>query len=93
MSAQHTPGPWVAENQGTRIVISSPRGLVATVYGVDAEAEANAALLAAAPALLAAACSAEAILARGKWLDTSTGPEAVALRRLRAALAKVEGRS
>lgn len=38
--------------------------------------------------LLAAARLAEAVIARGKWLDTSSDPEAVALRALRAAIAK-----
>jgi hypothetical protein len=46
---------------------------------------------AAAPELLDAAIAAEAVLARGKWVDGSTDPEAVALRGLRAAIAKATG--
>lgn len=38
--------------------------------------------------LLDAARKAEAIFARARWLDTGPDPEAVALRELRAAIAK-----
>jgi hypothetical protein len=37
--------------------------------------------------LLAAAKAAEAALARQKWIDTGTDPEAIALRQLREAIA------
>lgn len=68
------------------------KAAVCTVYGMSAEeAEANALLLAAAPELLAAAEAAKAILGRQKWLDTSTDPEALALRQLRAAIVKATG--
>ena len=45
-------------------------------------------LIHAAPYLLAAARKAEAIFTRANWLDTGSDPEAVALRELRAAIAK-----
>lgn len=57
--------------------------------GVDARhANANEQLIIAAPALLAAAREAEAILSSGRWIEGSKDPEAVALWKLRAALAK-----
>ncbi|MBX9612452.1 MAG: hypothetical protein K2X51_12595 [Burkholderiales bacterium] len=53
-----------------------------------AEDEANKRLIAAAPELLDAAQAAAAVLGRQKWLDGSTDPEAVALFKLRDAIAK-----
>lgn len=41
--------------------------------------------------LLAAARAAESVFARQKWRDDSPDPEAVALRMLRAAIARAEG--
>lgn len=52
------------------------------------EKVANELLHAAAPDLLKAAQAAEAVLAKQNWRDDSTDPEAVALRMLRAAIAK-----
>ncbi|THF61428.1 hypothetical protein E6C76_20315 [Pseudothauera nasutitermitis] len=99
----HTPGPWmwdryvlvpaepdpdrhaihtilIAEHQGFGFVGSKlPDAL--------AENDANMALLAAAPQLLDAARAAEAVLGRQGWLASSTDPEAVALSKLRAAIA------
>lgn len=57
----------------------------------DLVRQANAHLLGAAEVLLKAAQAAEAILARQNWLDTSTAPEALALRQLRAAIAQATG--
>ena len=45
-------------------------------------------LIHAAPDLLVAVRKAEAIFTRANWLDTGSDPEAVALRELRAAIAK-----
>jgi hypothetical protein len=67
--ATHTPGPWTAETgfTGGRIVISTPSAHIATC-GSD-----NAALIAAAPELLAAL---EALLPLADSLHTMTyGPE------------------
>lgn len=41
--------------------------------------------------LLAAAALAEAVLAKGRWVEDSADPEAVALRALRAAVARAVG--
>jgi len=50
----HTPGPWTVE-EGTHIIPANGGGSVAAAYGDDLEqAYANAALIAAAPELLAA---------------------------------------
>lgn len=43
--------------------------------------------------LLDAAVAAEAVLAKGRWVEGSTDPEAVALFALRAAIAKATGRA
>ncbi|GAB1424268.1 hypothetical protein MASR2M16_15020 [Thauera terpenica] len=56
-----------------------------------AESGANLALLAAAPLLFDAARAAEAVLGKQKWLAGSTDPEAVALAKLRAAIAEASG--
>lgn len=56
-NTQHTPGPWMAlepESSEEHWEIEDGFGHTATVYGDDAEAEANARLIAAAPDLLAA---------------------------------------
>ena len=53
------------------------------------ESDANQTLIAASPDLLDAAVAAERVLARMGWLeDNSFDPEAVALAKLRAAIAK-----
>lgn len=95
----HTPGFWfVALDQShpaeyaIDVVVDDVTKHIALVHliGSDDETEANAKVLAAAPDLLAAAKLAKAVLARGKWLETSTDPEAVALRALSAAIDKAE---
>ena len=59
MSTQHTPGPWVSEFEGDPVLVGTPGGrFVAMTLGCDdsvatAEDYANAALIAAAPDLLA----------------------------------------
>lgn len=57
----------------------------------SAELDADHLLIATAPELLEAAQAAEAVLGRQKWLVGSTDPEAVALFKLRAAIAKATG--
>lgn len=59
MSKQHTPGPWVADNEYGTVVALEDGGYVAEAYdgmkGVDTDREialANARLIAAAPQLL-----------------------------------------
>lgn len=55
------------------------------------ESDANQLLIAACPDLLDAAIAAEATLAKGRWVKGSTDPEAVALYKLRDAIAKATG--
>ncbi|CAB3783116.1 hypothetical protein LMG28688_01582 [Paraburkholderia caffeinitolerans] len=57
----------------------------------SAESNANQLLIAACPDLLDAAIAAEATLARGRWIEGSTDPEAIALFKLREAIAKATG--
>ena len=90
---KHTPGPWaraghrqIAQVSGTDLPMT-----ICEVWsgGVGIEqADANERLIAASPDLFEAARAAEAILSRGRWIMGSTDPEAVALWKLRAALAK-----
>ena len=58
----------------------------------DASLEADANLIISSPLLLTAARAAMELLARQKWLPTSTDPEAVVLRGLVAAIAVADGR-
>lgn len=99
MSVTHTAGPWLVAfdpsfpaEYAIDAVVNGVTIHIALVHiaGSDDETEANAKVLAAAPDLLAAAKLAKAVLARGKWLETSTDPEAVALRALSAAIDKAE---
>jgi hypothetical protein len=89
----HTPGPW--QVHGSRIIIAGPDRNVRTVaktepggaFGMDAEQEANAALMAAAPDLLDALVD---LLAEA----THTGPlreERHGIEKARAAIAKARG--
>ena len=85
----HTPGPWIVEHPYGEpgVFVSGPRTeLIAKLYLV-AEAEANAALIAAAPELLAAL---EKMVARWDALsveDLGPGCRAIA-DKARAAIAK-----
>src|SRR5690349_7494370 len=97
--AGHTPGPWRARRTGGAIVVTAgppgSMGRVAIVETVDnAEAEADAHLIEASPALLAAAKAAEVLMAEveteGAPLDH---PFLVVFGQLRAAIAQAEGRS
>lgn len=92
---KHTPGPWSLSYDdrpdmewNIHVVQADATHLTVCFMTSDGPSEANAKLIAAAPELLEAARKAEAVLARGKWLDTSPDPEAVALRELRAAIDK-----
>lgn len=99
----HTPGPWQWDHYVllpveldpdkhaiNTILIAEHTGFGFLDSNLDAglaENDANLALIAAAPQLLDAARAAEAVLARQGWLASSTDPEAVALGKLRAAIA------
>lgn len=105
--SKHTPGPWAWDGYSLRPANADPdTHAVHTVIGAEhfgwgfvmsdpaktrAESAANLALIAAAPELLEAARAAEAVLGRQKWCSGSTDPEAVALSKLRAAIAKAGG--
>jgi len=94
MERRHSPGPWAAVFDAGRgwQVRNATGGLVAELghdtseSGGRTERDAHAA--AAVPVLLDAARTAEAIFARQGWTPDSTDPEAVALRKLRDAIAK-----
>lgn len=98
MSAKHTPGPWrigaspgAAEIRGTVTGradgVTSPR--VCRVLYVDENSRANAALIAAAPDLLATIK--EAVEQFGPFLDDgSIVISAEQVRAMRAAIAKAE---
>ena len=83
---KHTEGPWtvVGPDEHGRMEVQAPGGYVVTPGSdavADGEPEANVALIAAAPDLLAAL---EELVARREWLGT----EAPVLERARAAIAK-----
>jgi hypothetical protein len=99
--ARPTPGPWEVRlspalvktrcivhetRNGTRLL--SRHVATVSVHGPDAENEANARLLAAAPELLAACKRAV------EWLDNGPGGTGMdaACAHVRAAIAKAEGR-
>lgn len=55
MTTQHTPGPWFYDDSMKgRLAINSERASIAVIPYLDAEAIANARLIATAPELLAA---------------------------------------
>lgn len=105
MEHKHTPGPWDwftgMDSNSALIKSSSPgmrffvgangQGFAHTVGLPGEEDVANANLIAAAPDLLDVARAAEAIFARQKWATDSNDPEAVALRKLRAVIARATG--
>jgi hypothetical protein len=103
MSA-HTPAPWVLDPPSSGHVIADdyhvieagigflpPDGNGCGFHMAAHMTPADARLIAAAPDLLHAARAAEAVLGRQKWIDSSTDPEAIALRMLRAAIALATG--
>lgn len=103
----HTEGPWLACRPGESDwsdwywEIEDPYGHTATVYGNDAEAGANARLIAAAPEMLAALCEARDAFAAMDWegeenwrhWDATRLDELIAgtLRVVNAALTKAGG--
>lgn len=105
----HTPAPWTVEHQRTRVLVTSPTAAIAHVSGVDDEAAAIAALIAAAPDLLAAAIVGREYLSieRNAFFDTSSRedgsmhPEDAeiladydkALLQINGAILKAEGRA
>lgn len=107
MKPKFTPGPWHWDGYQLRPVDPDPANYaVHTIVTAEyigwgfvcsdskktaTESNANLQVIAATPDLVDAAMAAEAVLANGKWLETSTDPEAVALFKLRAALAKAIG--
>jgi len=91
----HTQGPW--HRVGHRTIAAGTginRVTICELYswGDCSEADANEALIAAAPDLFAAAEAAAAVLAKGKWIPDGPDPEAVALRKLLRALDMAKGR-
>lgn len=89
---KHTPGPWRAEywrcNAKTTVLVDDAAIVTGKRVIAEFETEEDALLGAAGPDLLEAARAAEATLSRGGWVEGSTDPEAVALFKLRAAIAK-----
>lgn len=88
----HTPGPWreaaYSCHAATTILVDDPTTLTGKRIVAEFETEADARVGAALPEPLETAQAAESILARGRWIEGSTDPEAVALWKLRAALNK-----
>lgn len=99
MTQPHTPAPWDVGNQPSnaiawRVVASDDRD-VAHVFGSGAQSKANAHLIAAAPDLLEALKSLQAIMCdpeNNPSFAGSDGDRTVA-REAFAAIAKAEGRT
>jgi len=107
MEIKHTPGPWHWDGYQLRPIDPDPGNyavhtiLAAEYIGwgflcsdpkkTEAESNANLLAIAAVPDLVDAAKAAESVLAKGHWLESSTDPEAVALFKLRSAIAKATG--
>lgn len=105
--AKPTPGPWhwVSPTRLEPVVPDPQRSAVSVILSEDgcygffgsdlaatlAEDQANRRLIATVPDLLDAAQAAEAIFTRQKWRADSPDPEAVAMCKLRAAIAKATG--
>jgi len=85
MSASHTTAPWGDDDRKTVYVRQAT--FLATVHYDSAEADANTALIKAAPDLLTALKEAEAHISRA-----SGGGETDIRAKLNAAIAKAEGR-
>lgn len=90
MTTKHTPGPWSVPDGGMAptICTADESTLIATLAGTGDEMEANAALMKAAPEMLAALRLWHAAL-RGKAMSAE---EQAAWNAGRAAIAKAEGR-
>jgi hypothetical protein len=95
----HTPGPWMSFDSGTLVISASPGDLLIADLDVsevdtNAEREANAHLIAAAPELLQALRDAAEHLDFCGYGDAYEREVAGDLRqRITAAIAKAEGRS
>ena len=90
--SKHTPGPWMKDDDGDRVV-DLAYFIVAEVDGVDeAEVEANARLIAAAPDMLEALREVFAAHPNHTWLPGLSARERLAFRQVKAAIAKAEGR-
>lgn len=101
---KHTPGPWKWDGHALRSVVTEPQvSAVHTILEAEnigwgylcsnhkqtcAESDANQTLIASSPDLLDAAMAAEAVLAKGLWIEGSSDPESIALWKLRAAIEK-----
>lgn len=86
---KHTPGPWSVLDRGCgRMVIDSPSALVASVTFNDAAGKLDAALIAAAPDLLAALVDLVPLIAAEYPQQADTW-----LADARTAIAKAESRS
>lgn len=85
MTSKHTPAPWGDDER--KMVYIRQATFLATVHYDSAEADANTALIKAAPELLAALKEAEAHIKRA-----SGGGETDIRAKLNAAIAKAEGR-
>ena len=88
MSAQHTPGPWKFGFESVDpewAIVTIEGGLIIANVNADHRQEANARLIAAAPDMLAVLKDVENAL-------SVMGKETTGLLRVRAAIAKAEGR-
>lgn len=101
-AAAHTPGPWHWDGYSLRPAVPDPNqhavhtileaahigwGFVASnLHATSREADANLALIAAAPQLLDAAQAAADLLTRQKWRPGKFDPEAIVLAKLCAAI-------
>lgn len=93
-SPTFTSGPWRrAGHRSIAAGLGVSRVTICELYswGDCSEADANEALIAAAPDLFAAAEAAAAVLATGKWRLDGPDPEAVALCKLLRALDLARG--
>ena len=92
MAANHTPGPWTfLQRAGRDCQVEVPGRRIATVYGnytTDTERDANAALITAAPDLLAAALCTIAALTQPKLYPADA---ACAVKALTDAVTKSRG--
>lgn len=95
MTTTHTPGPWtLGEKRDSCRRVNDPEGFgIVSVIATDEQSEANAALIAAAPELLAALRKLEALV--DGWENTLTEKAGAVvsahLATARAAIAKAEG--
>jgi hypothetical protein len=94
----HTPGPWAIRKGSYGALWAGPAqiphpGKESLIRRPDllAQRDADAALVAAAPAMLAALREVEKVLSAAPWLGVARSVNAGALATIRAAIAKAEG--